>query len=351
LKIIKQVSTIQLMKIKFTILLLVICLAALKTSAQQDPQFTQFMHNRLFYNPGFAGSTPDKICANATYRTQWVGYGGGTAFTPDANSGNVRPVGQGSPPTTLNFGIHGNISRIGIGLNIWNDELGFSRTLAPTLNLAYIHPFDGGAKLAAGVGIGFIQKSLDGSKLVAIDQNDPLIPTANVSGIGMDLSFGLYYTMPQLSIFEEFYFGASTLHINTPQVTWSWGNSSKTARQDRHYYAFTGANYNIGNIMINPNMIYKTDGTKHSADVNVMATYNQTLMGGLSYRTPQEFSILAGYNFPFGLMICYSYDLITSSIVSYSQGSHEIALRYCFGLKPIPRPQKTIFPIRTPRML
>lgn len=341
------------MKIKFTILLLIISLASIKLQAQQDPQFTQFMNNKLFYNPGFAGSTPEKICANLTYRTQWVGYGGGTAFTPDANSGNVKPVGQGNAPTTLNFGIHANLGRIGLGLNVWNDELGFARTLAPTLSVSYIHTLLNGSKLAGGVGIGFVQKGLDGSKLVAIDPNDPLIPTSNVSGIGVNFDFGLYYTMPQLSIFDDFYFGLSSLHINTPTATWSWGNQSKTASQDRHYYAMTGANYNLGstNIVLNPNILYKTDGTKSSADVNVMATYNQTLMGGLSYRTPQEFSVLLGYNFPFGLMFCYSYDLITSDIISYSQGSHEIGLRYCFGLKTSPPPIKVVFPIKTPRIL
>ncbi|MBA3665067.1 MAG: type IX secretion system membrane protein PorP/SprF, partial [Bacteroidetes bacterium] len=25
--------------------------------AQQDPQFTQWMHNRLIYNPGYAGTS------------------------------------------------------------------------------------------------------------------------------------------------------------------------------------------------------------------------------------------------------------------------------------------------------
>jgi hypothetical protein len=101
--------------------------------------------------------------------------------------------------------------------------------------------------------------------------------------------------------------------------------------------------------------MYKTDGVKHSFDLNCLAEYQQKLIGGVSYRTPQEFSVLAGYNFfsnsvnPLQLM--YSYDLITSDIISYSSGSHEISLRYCFGLKFTPKPPKAIFPIKTPRKL
>ena len=43
--------------------------------AQQDPQFTQFMHSKLIFNPGYAG-TSNAICANILYRQQWVNFAG-----------------------------------------------------------------------------------------------------------------------------------------------------------------------------------------------------------------------------------------------------------------------------------
>ncbi len=337
------------MKIKFTILFLIVGLAGFQAKAQQDPQFTQFMNNRLFYNPGFAGSTPDKICVNGTYRTQWVGYGGGVAFTPEI--AGAKAVEAGNSPSTQNFGIHGNLGRFGLGLNIWNDQLGFSSTLAPTLSLSYIHPLLNGAKLAGGLGVGFIQKGIDGSKLVPIESGDPLIPTGDVKGNSLNLDFGLYYTMPQLSIFNDFYFGVSSLHINSPKVDFSKGNYTGNAVQDRHYYVMTGGTYNIGNIDIEANLLYKTDAVKHSFDLNALGVYQQRLVGGLSYRTPQELSILAGYRFNSPLQIMYSYDLITSDILKYSSGSHELTIRYCFGFKVTSKPPKTIFPIKTPRIL
>lgn len=346
-----KIKKSHLMKIKFTILLLIAVVFTIEIKAQQDPQFTQFMNNKLFYNSGFAGSTKDKICVNMAYRTQWVGYGGGNAFTSEVPGS--KPVGQGNSPTTLNFGIHGNIGRIGLGLNIWNDQLGFSSTLAPTFSLSYIHPFNNGASLATGIGVGLVQKGIDGSKLVAIDPNDPSIPTNNVVGNAMNLDFGLYYTLPQLSIFNDFYFGVSSLHINSPVAKLEKINSP----QDRHYYVMTGAEYQqiIPNLDLNPNILYKTDGVKHSFDFNCLATYNQKLLGGLSYRTPQEFSILAGYRFwsdkENPLQVMYSYDLITSQIIGYSSGSHEISIRYCFNFKTKPREPRPFFPVKTPRML
>jgi type IX secretion system PorP/SprF family membrane protein len=347
------------MKIKFTILILIIGFITNQIKAQQDPQFTQFMNNKLFYNPGFAGSTAGKICVNGTFRTQWVGYGGGNAFVNDATGINASPVARGSAPTTQNFGIHGNIGRFGIGLNIWQDQLGFTNTLAPTVSLAYIHPFENGAKLAGGVGIGLIQNSIDGKQLIANDPTDPKVPKGTVTGNSLNVDFGLYYTLPQLSIFNDFYFGLSSLHLNSPLVTLveeGKGGEFKLQSQ-RHYYAMTGATYQqvIPNLDLNPNIIYKTDGTKHNFDINCLAVYDQKIIGGLTYRTPQEFSILAGFRFFSAsenpLQVMYSYDLITSDIITYSQGSHEITLRYCFGFKFDPKPPKPFFPIKTPRML
>ena len=347
------------MKIKFTILILIIGFITNQTKAQQDPQFTQFMNNKLFYNPGFAGSTAGKICVNGTFRTQWVGYGGGNAFVNDATGINAAPVARGSSPTTQNFGIHGNIGRFGIGLNIWQDQLGFTNTLAPTISLAYIHPFDNGAKLAGGIGVGIIQNSIDGKQLIANDPSDPKVPKGNVTGNSLNLDLGLYYTLPQLSIFNDFYFGLSSLHLNSPLVILAEegkGGEFKLQSQ-RHYYAMTGATYQqvIPNLDLNPNIIYKTDGTKHNFDINCLAIYDQKIIGGLTYRTPQEFSILAGFRFFSAsenpLQVMYSYDLITSDIITYSQGSHEITLRYCFGFKFDPKPPKPFFPIKTPRML
>ena len=37
--------------------LLAISVLALQLHAQQDVQFTQYMHNRIFFNPGMAGNS------------------------------------------------------------------------------------------------------------------------------------------------------------------------------------------------------------------------------------------------------------------------------------------------------
>ena len=44
-------------------------------SAQQDPQFTQYMFNMLALNPAYAGSS-DRVSIKALTRHQWVGFEG-----------------------------------------------------------------------------------------------------------------------------------------------------------------------------------------------------------------------------------------------------------------------------------
>src|SRR3954464_3124639 len=87
--------------------------------AQQDPQFSQNMFNRLYTNPAVAGSN-DAICANLLYRTQWVGF-------------------EGAPKTGV-FGVEAPIGKFGAGLSVATDKLGFENTLQFKLALAYHLP-------------------------------------------------------------------------------------------------------------------------------------------------------------------------------------------------------------------
>ena len=60
--------------------LIVLSILSVSAVAQQDPQFSQNMFNKLYVNPAFAGSS-EAICLHALYRSQWVGFGDGTPKT------------------------------------------------------------------------------------------------------------------------------------------------------------------------------------------------------------------------------------------------------------------------------
>lgn len=306
---------------------------ALAAFAQQDGHFTQFFRHKLNYNPAFAGSTGDKICAGLIWRSQWLGFGSrDKGLTPQTIVGDVHaPLFQG---------------KLGLGLNIQNDEQGFEGTLIPTMSVAYHHTFQNQHKLSGGLGIGFIQKSLDGGKLKPQTEGDPLVPTVLVNGNALDLNVGLYYQIPAISVLNDVYIGLSATHINQAKV--EYGPTKYNSKL--HTYFLAGAVYQLNtNFTLEPNLFIK-NAVKTSMDLNVMTTYNGSIMGGLTYRNIDAFAILAGYKFNPDASLMVSYDITTSKISNFSSGTVEASYRHCFRFKTTP-PVKTIRPIYTPRFL
>ncbi|MFN4083157.1 MAG: type IX secretion system membrane protein PorP/SprF [Bacteroidia bacterium] len=315
-----------------------------KINAQQDAHFTQFMFNKLWLNPGFAGDN-EKICATLLQRNQWVGFGGGS----EPNGPQGQRISRGATPENLIFSLNSRIGeKIGVGLLFYRDALGFEQTISVMPSISYRHMFPNQSVLSTGVTVGYMQKTLRGSELKALEPDDPLIPLGDVSGGGLDINFGAYYTMPQLSIFDNFYAGLSATHLNQSQIQYANYNKYDNAL---HYYLMTGAEYVLNSeLTLMPNILVKKDPAKIQADINCLVEWNQKIRGGLTWRPIDAISIILGYNFLSNFTVGYSYDLTTSKILNYSSGSHEIMLRYCFGIKTQPR-VKVITPRLTPRFM
>lgn len=322
---------------KFLLVLFIISVYSGLVHAQQDPQFTQFFINRLNYNPGVAG-TEDKICALGVYRTQWVGFGSDK---------------KGLSPTTFLGSINGPVgNNLGVGLNIYSDQLGFEKSIAPTLSLSYRFHFSNAGVLSPGIGLGFMQKTIAGDKFEPLDKTDPKIPNIPVSGQTLDLNAGLYYTQPALSIFDNFYAGVSAMHLNKGEIAYNWIGNSYKYNMALHYFMMMGAQYRISNTFsVDPNFFVKTDVTKWSVDLNAMLVYNEKFKGGLTYRTSNEMAILLGFRFSDDMQMGYSFDLNMSNLSSYNNGSHELVFKYCFMPKFKQKPPKEPIPRLTPRFL
>lgn len=327
---------------KFLLLSSFTCLLASASLAQQDAQYSQFMFNKLTYNPGFTG-TEGKICVTGMFRSQWLGFGGGGSLTDP----KAPPVG--SSPQTFLGSIHSPLGdHFGVGLSISNDKIGFQNSLNPILSVSYRYTFKNADVLSFGIGAGIMQQSLDGSQLKALDPGDPRIPTANVKGIQPDFNLGMYYIRPQIWRFDNFYAGLSTTHINQAKIDYSMVQ----VQMRMHLYFTTGASYQISSpLAIEPNFLLKYDQAKVTGDINVMAMYNNKIRGGLTYRTVDAIAILAGYKIRPDLQVGMSYDLTTSKIRDFSNGSIEVMVKYCFMPTFEPKPEKLPIPRLTPRFL
>lgn len=281
-----------------------ICVFAFGSSeAQQDPQFSQNMFNKLYNNPGFAGSK-GAICATALHRSQWIGFGD-------------------EAPKTLNLSVDAALPMLhgGVGLNIVSDKLGGFQNLGLQLSYAYRMEL-GSGQIGTGISLGMFQSGLDGGYLKPSQSGDPAIPTGNVQGSSLDIGAGVYFNT------QDAYIGLSTAHITEPVVEWSNGT---TYNLERHYFLIAGYYYELSPMFsLNPSIYLKSDGTTSQLDINSNVIYNNLIWTGVSYRLEEGLVALTGMNITDDLKIGLAYDI---SIANNLPNSIEFMLGYCFKVK------------------
>ena len=275
--------------------------------AQQDPQFSQNMFTKLAVNPAHAGAY-DAICGTLLYRNQWTGF-------------------DGAPKTFLLMAempvrsIHG-----GLGLTVTSDQLGFEKNLMARLAYSY-KLYTGAGHLNFGVDAGLMQKSIDGSKFIYNDGGDQSIPLGAVSGSSLDFSFGLYYYS------EKLYAGLSSTHLTEGEIK----TDNVTTKLARHYYFMAGYDAELSpDIILKPSVFAKSEGTSTQIDLNANVLLQNKFWLGFSYRFVQQDALvaMAGLEITPNLKVGYSYDMTMTDIKTYSSGTHEIMLNYCFRVKP-----------------
>jgi type IX secretion system PorP/SprF family membrane protein len=319
------------MKIRLTTLALIF--SGIAGFAQQDPQFTQFMFSKLFTNPAYAG-TSSAICANLIGRNQWTGF-------------------PGAPATGVLCIDALATQRIGVGLSVAYDKLGFDQTIGAKLAGSYIIPVMSGlGKLSFGLELGIQNKTIsgnwiapDGSTTASGNITDGAIPAA-FSSTNYDLGLGVYFTHANGT-----YFGLSSTHL--PDAGESLTSKGKTTYKfdvARHYYVSAGTSFNnLGgsNFDLRPNLLVKSDAKVTTFDVNLNVLWNKKFWIGCSYRMQDAIAPMLGFQGNVGppktqlnWKIGYSYDVTTSEIKKHSSGSHEIVLGICKKLDKEPKPER-----------
>ena len=288
--------------------------------AQQDPQFTQFMHNKLIYNPGYAG-TSGAICGNVQFRQQW------TSFT--------------GAPQTIAVGFDMPIAGVplGVGLNIISDKIGPMNTMFLRVPVAY-NKVIGKGTLGVGLDIGFLQKKISADWIVPEPGKvDPSIPGAydafsnpSLNGKTYDLGFGAFYQIP-----GKMYVGLSSSHLPAQTIK---GTDKLQFEMSRHYYLMAGYTMDINpRNKITPNVKVKSDVAATAVDLNLTYMYDNMIWAGATYRLSDAAALMVGYqgktngSNQISYKIGYSYDITLSKLKGYSGGTHEIILGFCLAPK------------------
>lgn len=279
---------------------------------QFDAQITQYMYNKTIMNPAAVGEQ-QMIEIFGLQRLQWISI-------------------DNAPKTTF-FSVHspfsvGN-SQHGGGLRLVNDEFGIFSNQQFSLQYAYKLKL-GEGKLSIGTTIGFSNIVFKGDSVHLVESDyfspaqDPIIPTTSVSGMGLDLGLGIYYST------KDWYAGMSVLHL--PETSIQLGDVGDFFTK-RLYTVSGGYNFELKNpdYKLKTSALIITDLVSWNPNVSLLLDYKDKYWGGLSGRL-DAISFLLGIRVLNGLMIGYSYDLPITTIIAVSHGSHEICLGYEFSL-------------------
>jgi len=275
--------------------LVIILLQTVQVSAQQLPQFTQYMFNTISVNPAYAGSR-EALNLTALHRNQWAGLDGN--------------------PVTSTFSVHTplNNEKIGLGISYIRDQLGFENTDYVYGDFSYSIPVSFEAKLSFGLKAGFTNYRLENP-----DVNDPFFMD-NFNSWQPNFGAGVYLST------NRWYAGLSSPRILNTDL-----NQGEFEALERvSYYAIGGLVLDLSlDIKFRPSVITKfTNGAPATYDLTAGFLFYEKFWAGASYRfnDASNFGAYMDYQISKDIRIGYAYDLPTGDFRPYTGGTHEIIL-------------------------
>ncbi|AVI50758.1 hypothetical protein C5O00_06055 [Pukyongia salina] len=284
--------------------LLVLLLAILSTefiTAQQDPQYTQYMYNMNVVNPAYAGSK-ENLSITALYRKQWSGFDGA--------------------PETFTFSAHAPFGdKVGLGLSAIKDELGPVSETNVYADFSYTLEIGGNTKVALGIKAGATFHDVGLTDLELQDPNDPFF-SQDISSTYPNVGAGAFLYG------DNFYVGLSVPNLlNSVHLD---ENGLKYGSETNHYFATAGYVFQVSeNVKLKPSVMVKSAfDAPVSFDGNLNALFFEKFEIGASYRLDDSFSGLVGFQVTENIRVGYAYDYITSDLDAVADASHEVILTF-----------------------
>jgi type IX secretion system PorP/SprF family membrane protein len=277
--------------------------------AQQRPVQSLYMFDPLLVNPAYAG-THVQLSATAIYRNQWVNFDGA--------------------PKTLTATLHSGFrkARVGVGLIFGKDEIGVHSDNSMYGVYAYKIPLTNRKNegvLSMGIQGGFNSLS---SNYFKTNPREGMEVGA-ISKLNWNFGAGIFYRS------KTMYAGLSVPYIvqnKTIDVIDQEFDELITpnGRQQRYYYLMGGMTRKLSEVIkfFPSTLIRVQQNAPLSFDLNASFIFYDVVSLGASYRNGDSvvglFELQINDNFHVG----YAYDVTTSDIRLYSNGTHEVMVNY-----------------------
>lgn len=280
--------------------------------AQQEYSFSHYADANSFINPA-ATATENQQKLTGIFRKQWVNFNG---------SPMTGGISYEHPLSSYNMGLGGYI---------FSDQIGATNMTNVVVNYSYSLKLDNKHKLAMGMDLGADFVSTNYDRLVYWDETDAMFNSGRESNVVPRAGVGFHFYA------DDYYVG-----ISVPRVLTFNDKHSLTIKKENlpslvsHYYLTGGYKFPVNeDITMRTTALMKyTPNVKPQADVNVMGIYREMIGLGLGYKSLGFASVNVLYMYKQSFSIGYAFDMTLTSIRNYSQGSHELMLKYIIPNKP-----------------
>ena len=317
---------------KLSITFLFLSLATL-VSAQQKPQYTQYIFNNFLLNPALSG-IENYVDFKAGFRRQWSGIQNApkTVFaSAHWNLGSdylwKNPLSMpqsDDDPMSKNYmqNYTASPAHHGMGATVVLDKAGPLSRLDANLTYAYHLQLSGTLNLSVGAAAGITRIGLDVNMLTLDNPNDPALNNTIISQVKPDLSVGTWLYG------ARFFAGVSVQQILPQKLAFTTDPAYNLGKEVPHLFITSGYKLFLDEeISLIPSVMIKyASPAPISVDANLKLALKERIWLGASYRHDDSFSAMAGFNVSKLLNITYAYDFTTSQLNKVSYGSHEIVL-------------------------
>lgn len=293
------------------LLFALIILSVQQLYAQQDPLFSQYMFNKLAFNPGYAGSR-DLLTADILYRNQWVNIDGA--------------------PKTISASIHSPLRNphVALGLTAYRDDIGPSVYSGAVATFAYRILFPE-SRLSFGLQGGFKHAAIDWNALNNYQDADQNLVNQAKQQFLPDANFGIYYYS------TRYYVGVSSKQLLQNQVLVTQNGDigkDQFTKLLAHFYGMAGLALPVSDkVVFRPSVFAKfVKNAPPQLDLNASFLFNEVFWLGASYRTERALSLITEIRLSQNIRLGYSYDIWFNELRPFNSGSHEVRLGLDFNV-------------------
>lgn len=280
-------------------------LVKLSAFAQQYPDISQFMFNKLYYNPAAAGAN-ESFQANLLYKAQWIGI-------------------QGAPSIQL-FSADGRIKNTGIGLGglVFNTHAAITNQTQASVNASYKIQIKENSFFSFGMRLGVMHYQSNLSSVIVWDPGDPNFTGNNINSYLPKIGAGLYYQSP------KWYAGVSTPDLLTYDPNKVFTNrETNTSTLKKNYILQAGYKMTLSpHVYFLPNllMIYYPSSPL-LMKLNSNFTIDERITLGATYGINNTYGALIQVALNTRLKLSYNFE-VTTNLNKVPYTNHEIMLYY-----------------------